>query len=439
MKEYELKDISNNFIYKPLIDDNERNIIVYQIADIIDSIIECEPMIFSNYNFDNIIYQTCNETINIALKEIYDEYDHKMIEDIVDDLYYKSYNMYFNKFYPRRSYDGTFIRKAPKLDKMDSKIKQIREKPQPEQQTREWYEFRYKLITASSAWKAYKSQSTINQLIVDKCKPLNLAKYETVNVNSPFHHGHKYEPLSVMYYEKVYKTKIEDFGCIQHDHYKFLGASPDGINIDPNSPLYGRMLEIKNPVSRQLTGTPKEDYWIQMQLQMEVCNLNECDFLETVFKEYESEEEFNKDGSFNYTNDGKLKGVIISFFDENKPLYYYCPIGINKDEFMIWYNNIMNVNSHLTWFKNIYWRLEDVSCVLVLRNKFWFSNAIGKLEEISKIIEKEKVEGYEHRLPKRRVKKEGESTVISSVKPKCLIKVNKEELKELEEMFIDTS
>lgn len=435
MKEYVLKDIATDFNYKPLLNRHEKNTIVYQIADIIDNIIECEPLIFSNYKFDDIIYQTCIETINIALKEIYDDADHSKIEDIVDELYDKAYMMYFNKFYPRRSYDGTFVRKKPNVGKMSIKIKQIREKPQPEQQTTEWYEFRYKLITASSAWKAYKSQATINQLIVDKCKPLNLAKYETVNVNSPFHHGHKYEPLSVMYYEKMYETKIEDFGCIQHDHYKFLGASPDGINVDPKSPLYGRMLEIKNPVSRQLTGIPKEDYWIQMQLQMEVCNLNECDFLETVFKEYETEEEFNKDGTFNYTDEGKLKGVIISFFDDIKPIYHYCPIGTTKEEYQAWYDKIMEENNNLTWFKNIYWRLEDVSCVLVLRNKFWFKNAIYKLEDVSKIIEKEKVDGYEHRLPKRRVKKESDSPVI---KTKCLIKVKKEDLEEME-MFIDTS
>ena len=32
-----------------------------------------------------------------------------------------------------------------------------------------------------------------------------------------------------------------------------------------------------------------------MQLQMEVWNIEECDFLETVFKQYNSEEEFYND------------------------------------------------------------------------------------------------------------------------------------------------
>ena len=49
----------------------------------------------------------------------------------------------------------------------------------------------------------------------------------------------------------------------------FYLASPDGINIKADSPYYGRAVEIKNPVSREITGIPKKDYWIQMQIQME--------------------------------------------------------------------------------------------------------------------------------------------------------------------------
>ena len=177
----------------------------------------------------------------------------------------------------------------------------IENKPQPEQRTKEWYEFRQNLITASNAWKALKSQATINQLIVEKCKQIDVSKYDSINTSTPMHHGNKYEELSIMFYEKKYKTKIKDYGCIKHDKFDFIGASPDGINVDKTSLRYGRMLEIKNPTSRELTGIPKEDYWIQMQLQMETCNLNECDFLETVFKEYESKDEFMEDGTFTYS------------------------------------------------------------------------------------------------------------------------------------------
>ena len=57
----------------------------------------------------------------------------------------------------------------------------------------------------------------------------------------------------------MYQTKIEEFGCIQHPKYNFIGASPDGINIEPNCNRFGRMLEIKNIVNREITGIPKQN------------------------------------------------------------------------------------------------------------------------------------------------------------------------------------
>ena len=104
---------------------------------------------------------------------------------------------------------------------------------------------------------------------------------------SPMHWGQKYEPVSVMLYEKRFQTKVDDFGCIQHRDYKCIGASPDGIVTDAKSERYGRMLEIKNIVNREIDGNPLKAYWIQMQIQLETCDLEYCDFLETRIKEYE--------------------------------------------------------------------------------------------------------------------------------------------------------
>ena len=99
-----------------------------------------------------------------------------------------------------------------------------------------------------------------NSIIYDKCKPIDTKKFSTVNIDSPFHKGHKYEPLSTMMYEYLYDTKVGEFGCIKHDVYNFIGASPDGINIDETNIRYGRLLEIKNPFSdRKINGIPKKN------------------------------------------------------------------------------------------------------------------------------------------------------------------------------------
>ena len=397
-----LQNIIKNFNIKPLFSKKEADELSLSIGNLIDNFITNEPLGFSSPYFNDNMREYVFKNTFITISELFDKEETlKQAEEELEKLYEKTYKIYFSKYYPPRSYENTFMRKAPNIANMKNKIQFIENIPQPEQRTNEWYIFRHNLITASSAWKAFKSQSTINQLIVEKCKPIDVSKYVYVNTNTPMHHGNKYEDISIMFYENMYNTKIKDFGCIKHTTYGFLGASPDGINVKEDSPLYGRMLEIKNPTTREITGVPKEDYWIQMQLQMETCNLNECDFLETVFKEYDCEEDFNKDGDFTYSNEDELKGIIIYFMKDGKPHYEYMPLYLSEEQYSIWEENIMEKNKHLTWVKHIYWRLEEYSCVLVLRNKLWFKNAISKIEEVWNIIEKERVDGYEHRLPKK--------------------------------------
>ena len=134
-------------------------------------------------------------------------------------------------------------------------------------------------------------------------------------------------------FKKQYKTTITDFGCIPHSELSYIGASPDGINTNPQSDRYGRMLEVKNIVNREINGIPKMDYWIQMQLQLEVCDLNYCDFLETKFTEYEDREEFDNDGNFRLDEAGheigkdiliqKARGYISFVRGENPYLFPY--------------------------------------------------------------------------------------------------------------------
>ncbi len=267
--------------------------------------------------------------------------------------------------------------------------------PQPEQKSPEWYVFRHEHITASNAWKALSSPANKNQLIYEKCLPMNTEKFKpTLNENS-LTWGHKYEPLSNIMYELKMNTKVKEFGCIEHPIYKFLAASPDGIVVGENN--YGRMLEIKNVVSRVIDGCPKKEYYVQMQLQMEVCNLDECDFVETKFVEYDGFQQFMEDTTID-------KGVIAVFVKDNKFIYEYMPFdeNTNIDE---WTENMIEKYNKCNgeWFKNIYWKLDVFSCVLVKRNKEWFHAAINYLDELWKIVCEERQTGeFVKRAPKKR-------------------------------------
>jgi hypothetical protein len=247
------------------------------------------------------------------------------------------------------------------------------------------------------------TESSRNQLIYEKCNaPVNFSSFGRISTNSPMHYGVKYEPVSTAIYEHMFNTTVGEFGCIRHERYDFIGASPDGINVDEKSELYGRMLEIKNIVNRDITGIPKREYWVQMQIQMESCNLEECDFFETRFKEYGGYDEFIQDGTFTRTVDDCMKGVVMYFLENTKPLYVYPPIDLTQDEFGAWEAEQMEKHCELTWIKNIYWFLHEYSCVLVVRNYAWFGSVVGEIADMWKIIEHERIHGFEHRAPNKK-------------------------------------
>jgi putative phage-type endonuclease len=375
------------------------------------------PNIISEPNFYEIILEEISELFYIQIEDLIYTFKENIddIEDIEEDinlLLKDALNSFIILFYPERSIQNNdFETPIENITILEKKIQGLRELPQPLQRTPEWYQFRSNLITASNAWKAFESQSAINQLIYEKCQPIKPIEQNedskivhSVNTNTPMHHGQKYEPLSVMLYESMYNTRIEDFGCIQHPTYKFLGASPDGINVDFKSDRYGRMLEIKNPVSRNITGVPKKEYWVQMQLQMEVCDLDECDFFETKFVEYPDRESYETDLQLNSNH----KGVIIQFYTkEGIPFYVYRQFDLKtQEEFDEWEEEKITFFEsepyNYSFTKYIYWKLEQISCVLVLRNREWFKNNIGQLEKVWKIVEEERITGFQHRAPNKR-------------------------------------
>lgn len=343
--------------------------------------------------------------------------------EFVDDCIDNYYSLPFNN---PRSYSTSFIVSPPNVETIQEKLKILNNVFQPEQRTEEWYAFRTTVLTASNIWKVFGSESSINSLIYEKCKTtvvdvLNSNDY-FVNTDSPMHHGVKYEPVSVMIYETLYSTKLGQYGCIKHPIYDYIAASPDGINIDSTNERFGRMVEIKNIYNREIDGIPTENYWIQMQFQMEVCGLDECDFFETRFKEYTEEEFYNDIIS-------KYKGVIVHFSKKNDiiktPYYQYMPMSIllEKKFICLWIDSKKRELENEYIMENIiYWRLDEMSNVLVLKDSKWIDVSIPKIVKVWETINHEKVNGYSHREPKRRIKKNYDEEESSNINdnPTCL-------------------
>jgi len=401
----QLKNIINDFNIPNLINESDENDIIESVLTILDTHINEFIKIYHNGCYKDDLYDLIYNEVENLLE------DHYLNDDLdyyVNDLTNKVLYLFFH-YYPKRSLktNKVVIEQNEEYKKLiDKKLDLINKKDEslPEQRTKEWYEARYNLLSASSAWKCLDKQNYKNNIIFEKCEPLNTEKYNYVNVNTPFHWGQKYEPVAQMYYEYEYNAEIREYGCIPHSKYDFLGASPDGINIKRDNERYGRLLEIKNIYNREINGIPKKEYWIQTQLQMECCDLNECDFLECLFIEYENEEEFLNDGCFKKTKDGKYKGMMIQYFKDNKPFYEYAPFQCSKEEFEVWYENTMKKNEEISWIKNIYWKLEKISCVLIQRNRVWFENVVEELREVWETIKQERVTGHHHRKPTKKNK-----------------------------------
>ena len=374
--------------------------------------------------------------------------DYIELQNFVNKTYDKYILFYSNL--PARQRDINDFQPEP-IEIINDKLERLNNIPQPKQRTREWYEKRNQMITASNIYKALGSESQRNSLIYEKCKQ---SLYEncsgSVNTSTSMHWGVKYEPITSFIYQDMYSTTLADYGCITHESYPFIGASPDGIVVNPESDRYGHMVEIKNIVNRDITGIPKEDYWIQMQVQLEVCGLNYCDFVETRIKEYDNSEQYYTDEEHTY------KGVVLYFVrkmlvtdalpdvgvdisnDMNAPHYVYMPINIPISQTNNWISEQRHIyREDYVLYRTDYWYLDYISCVIVERNKEWFKSVVPIFENIWNTIEKERLTGYDHRATIKKQKpviisEEDSSTgtrnipICNAVNNICLIKLDAE-------------
>lgn len=182
-------------------------------------------------------------------------------------------------------------------------ISQLKNIKIPEQRTTEWYAQRNKMITASDIGTAIGSNPHEPQyhLLMKKITEVPFLGAKAC------YHGKKFESIATMIYQYRMNVIVHEYGCVEHPDC-CIGASPDGIvdefKLDGihKTELVGRMLEIKCPESRQIN--MKSDnimdivpcyYYPQIQIQMECCNLDECDFWQCDIKEYKNFEEFLSD------------------------------------------------------------------------------------------------------------------------------------------------
>lgn len=159
-------------------------------------------------------------------------------------------------------------------------------RPQIAQRTPAWYAQGKEVLTASEFAKLYGSPRCVSQLVMSKvpnpsaAAPTNNLACMTCEMG-PFDWGIRFEPVVKQILEGKWGVKIAEVGRIIHPKDTHIAASPDGIIMEATDPArVGRLLEIKCPITRAIGAGIPYDYWCQMQVQMEVTDVGECEYVE---------------------------------------------------------------------------------------------------------------------------------------------------------------
>ena len=140
---------------------------------------------------------------------------------------------------------------------------------------------------------------------------------------------------------------------------------------------------------RPITGFCPEYYWAQVQGQLDVCNLDYCDFVECNIEEYRNKEEYFMDEGINnyYNNSNMEKGVIVDGYDLKlgKEVFYYCDLGKSKKEIEKWESDIIDRilnDENLEYQRTSYWKLVKYNALLIKRDKNWWNEeALPKINK----------------------------------------------------------
>ena len=297
-----------------------------------------------------------------------------------------------------------YIDKINKYNIRRSKFLKLTKLKLPEQRSPEWFEMRRDKLTASSIGVALGGNELANKsklkLIYDKITNPPMIS----NIHTEW--GTKYEEIATLFYQMITNTRVIEFGMIPHPEFPIFGASPDGICDDTGPPEYiGRMLEIKCPTRRVFWDRNKKSdhmphhYWMQMQGQLEVCDLDECDFLQVKLEEYNTFIDYKNDilnldeplkysypNVENYdkiikgkTSENLPKGCTISYLKEGeeKLSYLYPKLLLSDDQYLQWIDDHIKLGYNIVETK--WWKITRYEIDLVKRDKSWWTDNIEKI------------------------------------------------------------
>jgi putative phage-type endonuclease len=211
---------------------------------------------------------------------------------------------------------------------MHPKIEAILARPRIRQHTPEWYTNRACLLTASDAASALGIGFQSRHQVFMKKTGQN-KKADVMSVACRY--GLEQEDNAARIYTAVTGIALvnDDIGLLRHATMPIFGASPDRL-----AQQYPIIIEIKSPWRRVIVPGEIPAYYIpQIQMQMEICDLDICHFVQFVpptasTKGIMDITEIERDREWWAQNVGELE----QFWNEVATFYKECglPMGTKK-------------------------------------------------------------------------------------------------------------
>lgn len=273
------------------------------------------------------------------------------------------------------------------------KVQALLDRPQKQQRSEEWYADADQILTASQFSTLFKSVRTRGQLVLEKAGVTQKAPRSNrlackAEDSSPFDWGIRFEPVVKQMYCDITKTELAELGRLRHLTEKYLAASPDGLVVKDLSgsemSRVGRFVEFKAPVTRALIRKVPDDYYMQMQIQMEVGDVDTCDYFEVKFKSAYGKKQEASTSPHSVSDPYYGTILVIGSVETEEPARYeFSPLNVTS-----WTPTTLTEGEKV--LQEIPWSSSDWWLTTVNRSKSWFESVKPAIESFWLDVEKAK-------------------------------------------------
>jgi hypothetical protein len=244
-------------------------------------------------------------------------------------------------------------------------VKALMDRPQVPQRTPAWFAQGKEVLTASEFATLFGSPRAVGQLVLhkvptpaDEAPPTSHRLACLTCEMTSLDWGVRFEPVVKQILEKRWGATVQDTGRLMHPTDPHVAASPDGIIMAATDKgRIGRLVEIKCPIRREIGKDVPFEYWCQMQLQMEVTDIDECDYVEVKLQSPE------KGSSSMDLSGAEPEGFVwlLQHGDTAEMKYAYTVQERAEAEAAGW-----------STLESIPWRVAEFHTVTVVRDRAWY-------------------------------------------------------------------